>query len=146
MPLSNSTINAKSMPVEVSYDSGVSWDMLVCVIDFSNPLTTPIEEDQTYCGKKVGQGPLETTLSGNATVETRPDTGESSFDDLLQKMNAAESILVRMQNPTSGSVGTGYYISFSAKVTELTPTGTALGLVKFSFTFTGEGTITTVAP
>lgn len=146
MPLANSTINAKSMPLELSFDDGVTWKMLVCMIDFSNPITTPLEEDQTYCGKKIGQGPIEFTLSGNIVVETRPDTDEASFDELLEVMNTATSILYRMQNPTSGSVGVGYYLSGSVKVSELTPTGTALGLIKASITLTGEGVLTTTAP
>lgn len=134
------------MPIELSFDSGVTWKVLVCMIDKNIPLTTQTEVDQTYCGPKVGQGPIEFNPSGNATVETNPDADEVSFDELLEVMNAGTTIKFRLQNPLSGSVGRGFYLSGDILITELTPNGTALGLMKFSFTFTGTGTLTTTAP
>lgn len=144
MPLSNSTINAKDMPIELSFDSGVTWKVLVCLKDISVPLQTPVTAEDTYCGKKVGVGLIEFNPSGNAVCETRPDTDEVSADDLIQKMAAGTSFLFRVQNPTLGSVGFGLYLSGSCKCTQCNITGTANGLVGFAFTLTGEGILDTV--
>ena len=146
MPLSNSTINAKDMPIELSFDSGSTWKVLVCLKDISIPLQTPVTAEDTYCGKKVGVGVIEFNPSGNAVCETRPDTDEVSADDLIEMMDDGTSFLWRVQNPTSGSVGQGLYLSGSCKCTNVTITGTANGLVNFSFTLTGEGTLTTTKP
>jgi hypothetical protein len=144
MPLSNSTINAKDMPIELSFDSGVTWKILVCLKDISVPLQTPVTAEDTYCGKKVGVGLIEFNPSGNAVCETRPDTDEVSADDLIQLMAAGTSFLFRVQNPTSGSIGFGLYLSGSCKCTQCNITGTANGLVNFAFTLTGEGILDTV--
>lgn len=144
MPLSNSTINAKDMPIELSFDSGVTWKILVCLKDISVPLQTPVTAEDTYCGKKVGVGLIEFNPSGNAVCETRPDTDEVSADDLIQLMAAGTSFLFRVQNPTSGSVGFGLYLSGSCKCTQCNITGSANGLVNFAFTLTGEGILDTV--
>lgn len=144
MPLSNSTINAKDMPIELSFDSGVTWKVLVCLKDISVPLQTPVTAEDTYCGKKVGVGLIEFNPSGNAVCETRPATDEVSADDLIQKMGGGTSFLFRVQNPTSGSVGFGLYLSGSCKCTQCNITGTANGLVNFAFTLTGEGILDTV--
>lgn len=146
MPLTNSTINAKDMPIELSFDNGVTWKILVCLKSISIPLNVPVTEEETYCGPKVGVGAVKFNPSGEAVCETRPAATEVSFDDLLEQMNAGTSFLWRVRNPTSGSVGVGLYLSGSCKCTELELTGEAGGLVNFSFTLTGEGTLTTTAP
>lgn len=146
MPLSNSTINAKDMPIELSFDNGTTWKVLVCLKDISIPLQAPTTAEDTYCGKKVGVGEIEFNPSGNAVCETRPDTDEVSADELIEVMKTGTSILWRVQNPTSGSVGQGLYLSGSCKATNVTIAGTANGLVNFSFTLTGEGTLTTTKP
>jgi hypothetical protein len=146
MPQSNSTINAKDMPIELSFDNGVTWKVLVCLKDINIPLQTPTTAEDTYCGKKVGVGEVEFNPSGNAVCETRPDSDEVSADDLIEKMKAGTSFLWRVQNPTSGSVGYGLYLSGSCKCTQVNITGTANGLVNFAFTLTGEGTLTTTKP
>jgi hypothetical protein len=146
MPQSNSTINAKDMPIELSFDNGVTWKVLVCLKDLSIPLQTPTTAEDTYCGKKVGVGEIEFNPSGNAICETRPDNDEVSADELIEKMAAGTSFLWKVQNPTSGSVGYGLYLSGSCKCTQCNITGNANGLVSFAFTFTGEGTLTTTKP
>jgi len=146
MPQSNSTINAKDMPIELSFDNGVTWKVLVCLKDVSIPLTTPVTAEDTYCGKKVGVGVIEFNPSGNAVCETRPDTDEVSHDDLVEQMDNGTAFLWRLQNPTSGSVGYNFYYSGSCKCTNVTFTGTANGLMGFAFTLTGEGTLTRVKP
>jgi hypothetical protein len=146
MPGTNSTINAKDAPIELSFDNGATWKTLVCLKDVSIPLTTPVTAEDTYCGKKVGVGVIEFNPSGNAVCETRPDADEVSHDDLVEKMDAGTSFLWRIQNPTSGSVGNNLYYSGSCKCTNVTLTGTANGLLSFAFTLTGEGTLTRTAP
>ncbi len=140
------TINAKDMPIELSFDNGVTWKALVCLKDISVPLNAPVTAEDTYCGKKVGVGDVEFNPSGNAVCEVTPAVNEVSADELVQKMVAGTSFLWRIQNPTVGSVGVGLYYSGSCKATNVTITGTANGLVSFSFTLTGEGTLTTVKP
>ena len=146
MPGSNSTINAKDMPIELSFDNGTTWKVLVCLKDISIPLQTPVTAEDTYCGKKVGVGVIEFNPSGNAVCETNPDADEVSADDLIEVMATGTSFLWRAQNPLSGSVGRGLYLSGSCKCTNVTITGTANGLVNFAFTLTGEGTLTTTKP
>lgn len=146
MPGANSTINAKDMPIELSFDNGVTWKVLVCLKDESIPLTTPTTAEDTFCGKKVGVGDIEFNPSGNAVCETNPDANEVSHDDLVQKMAAKSSFLWRVQNPTIGSVGKNLYYAGSCKCTNVTLTGTANGLMSFAFTLTGEGILTTTKP
>lgn len=146
MPQTNSTINAKDMPIELSFDNGSTWKILVCLKSINIPLTVPVTEEETYCGTKVGVGQVKFNPAGEAVCETRPLTTEVSFDDLVEVMNAGTSFLWRVRNPTSGSVGFGLYLSGSCKCTEATLTGEAGGLVNFTFTLTGEGTLTTTAP
>lgn len=146
MPGSNSTINAKDMPIELSFDNGSTWKVLVCLKDINIPLQTPVTAEDTYCGKKVGVGLIEFNPSGNAICETNPDADEVSADELIELMNAGTSFLWRVQNPLTGSVGRGLYLSGSCKCTQCNITGTANGLVSFAFTFTGEGVLTTTKP
>jgi hypothetical protein len=146
MPGTNSTIQAKTMPLEVSFDNHVTYKTVVCIIDLQVALTTDVEEDNTYCGPKVGQGPIKFNPSGNLVIETNPTSTEASFDELLEKMNSATAIGFRLQNPLSGSTGRGFYLKGDALITELTPQGTANGLMKTSFAMIGTGTLTTTAP
>lgn len=146
MPGTNSTIQAKSMPMEISFDSGVTYKTLVCIIDLQTALTTALEEDDTYCGPKVGQGPVKFNPSGNLVIETNPTATECSFDELLERMVAAQTVHFRLQNPLSGSTGRGFYLAGELLINELTPQGTANGLMKCSFAMTGTGTLTTTAP
>jgi hypothetical protein len=139
-------INAKDMPIELSFDNGVTWKVLVCLKDISIPLNAPVTAEDTYCGKKVGVGDVEFNPSGNAVCEVNPAVGEVSSDELVQKMDAGTSFLWRIQSPISGSVGVGFYYAGSCKCTNVTITGTANGLVSFAFTLTGEGTLTTTKP
>lgn len=146
MPGPNSTIQAKSMPLEISFDGGVTYKTLICLIDLQMALSTPLEEDDTYCGPKVGQGPIKFNPSGNVVIETNPDSDECSFDELLERMASGTSVHFRLQNPLSGSTGRGFYLAGEALVNELTPQGTANGLEKCSFAMTGTGTLTTTKP
>lgn len=134
------------MPLELSFDNGVVYKTLICLIDLQAALSTAVEEEDTYCGPKVGQGPLKFNPSGNIVIETNPTATEASFDELLEKMAAAETVLFRWQNPLSGSTGRGFYLGGEALITELTPQGTAQGLMKCSFTMIGTGTLITTKP
>lgn len=134
------------MPLELSFDGGSIYKTVVCIIDLQVALSTPTEEDDTYCGKKVGQGPIEFNPSGNLVIETNPSATEASFDEMVEKMAVGETVLFRLQNPLSGSTGRGFYLAGELLITELTPAGTAAGLMKCSFAMRGTGTLTTTKP
>jgi hypothetical protein len=143
---SNSSIQSSDMPIELSFDNGVTWKDLVCLTDYQIPLNSPVTATDTFCGKKVGVGNIEFNPSGTATCEVIPDAGEASASELLDVQNAKSSIRFRVQNPQSGSVGQLLYIAGSCKVTNVTIIGTANNLITFTFQLTGEGVIALTAP
>lgn len=147
MPLSNSTVTSRSIPIELSFDNGSSYKTLVCVQTKTFNLTVPTTENDTDCGLKVGTGVLRVAISGTAIVETRPSATECSHQEIVNVMKTGTSVLFRFQNPTSGSTGVGLYIAGSCKITGDNLTGpSSADLIKMDFNMLGEGDITVEAP
>lgn len=142
----NSSTQSVNMPIQLSFDNGVSWKDLVCLTDYQVPFNSPITATDTFCGKKVGVGNTEFNPSGTAVCEFIPDANEASVAEMQDVQEAKQSILWRVQNPQAGSVGDLFYRSGSAKVSNVTIIGQANNLITFTWTLTGEGVLTTVKP
>lgn len=142
------TIQSSSTPIELSFDSEVSWQVLVCLEGYNVPTELPTTVTDTLtCGQVVGVGTQTFNPTGTAICLTDPVAGSQvTYNRLQIAQNAAETIKFRVRNPSSGSTGNNYFLKGSCKVTSLDLQFAANDVVKFSWTLTGEGILDIIAP
>lgn len=131
-----------NIPIQLSFDNGVTWKDLVCLTNYSSPLTNPLNETPTFCGKEVGEGIPALDFTGEAVSELEPDSMQVSQGDLELAMMAGTRPLARTVTPTTGSVGNLMRRESRVVVESVTPKGAADDVLKFDFSLKGVGTPT----
>lgn len=128
------TVDAVGVFLYYSTDSGVTYKSIVCEVDSSLNSTMEITSDATKCGTTKGPGSLNTTITGNAVVNTTPDTGEGSYEDIQTIMLAKTSITWKYTNVAEDiyHTGVGWF-------TQLGNQNPASGASKFSWTIEVNG-------
>jgi len=141
------TIASTLVPLEVSFDSEVSWQTLVCLKQFNIPTLRETTSEDTYCGKAVASGVQTGNPSFTAVCEAAPSAGSQvTYGRLLIAQYNDESFKYRVKYPSSGSTGQGFFIKQSCKANDLDLIMSAEKYIEFSGTLTGEGLIDIVYP
>jgi predicted secreted protein len=134
-----------NQPIEIDVAGGSSYKTLVCVQSKTVSGTVDVTEEDTDCGLLTAVGSVKYTITADAVCETAPTVSQVSYNALLTAFVNKTLVSVRVQNPTvtGSSLGTAYYHSFYARITQLDLTGESAGYVKFSITLNSDGAIDT---
>lgn len=144
--MARTTVQSVVIPVQLSFDEGVTWKDLVCLTDYSSPLNNSLNETESFCGKQIGQGNPSMDFSGNAICDLEPGAAEVSLTDLETAMMAKQVILGRVVYPGTGSVGNLLYRKSELVVESTTFKAATNDLIKFEFSLKGQGIPEVVAP
>jgi hypothetical protein len=141
------TVQGNLVPIELSFDNGVSWQVLVCLKQWNMPLTRATTVTDTFCGPAVGLGNMAFNPTGEAVCTTDAAAGSQvTVTRLIAAMKAGETFQFRCYHPGSGSVGSLFYLRGNCKATDINILFPAVDITSFTWTLTGEGTLTTTAP
>lgn len=135
------SLQSTNFPIELSFNGGVSWQILVCLTQYNIPLERAVNQVETFCGTETGLGSLTFNPTGSAVAETAPTSNMVTYNRLLTAMNNSELIQFRVQAPTSGSIGVFFFLSGSCYVTSLTLNFNVGETVGFDWTFSGSGAL-----
>jgi hypothetical protein len=129
-----------NIPIQLSFDDGVTWKDLVCLTNYSAPLTNPLNETNTFCGKEIGEGvpALDFTGEGVSKIE-EPLVNQVSQGELEIAMMAGQRPLARTVLPGTGSIGSLMRRESRVVIESVTPKGAADDVYKFDFSLKGVG-------
>lgn len=136
-----SSIQSSLVPIELSFDSGSTWQTLVCLTQYNLPLETATNQVETFCGTETGLGSQTFNPTGTAVHELTPLPTQVSYTRMLTAWSNKELIQFRSQYPGTGSIGSQFYHRGSAYVTSLSPSFQVGQVVQFDWTLTGTGTL-----
>lgn len=141
------TIQANLVPIELSFDAEVSWQVLVCLTQYNVPTELPVTSTDTFCGVVSGTGSQTFNPTGTAVCTTDPDAGQQvTYNRLLTAQTNKETFKFRVRHPGSGSTGNNFFLKGSCKATSLDLIFSATDVITYSWTLTGEGLLDIVNP
>ena len=136
------SILASTVPIELSFDSGVSWKTLVCIENYDHNSEGDITETETFCGKVIGMSEPSVSLDFSAVCNTTPGGTEVSYKDLQTVHYARTQIMYRI---TSGTTGSHFHHQGECYITALNMgAASASSTIAFTGTLTTTGVIDTV--
>jgi len=144
--MARTTVSSVQVPVQLSFDEGVTWKDLVCLTNYTNPLANSLNAQESFCGVFQGQGIPGMDFSGEAICDLEPNPAEVSMQDLDSAMMASQVIRGRVVYPGTGSVGNLLYRHTELVIESVTLKGSTNSLLMFDFSLKGQGTPTVVAP
>ena len=129
--------------IEIDVAGGSSFKNLVCLASSSVNTSADTSSDNTNCGILTSMSDASMTIDFDAVCEVAPTVSQVSYGSLLTAMVNKTLISVRVQNPvvTGASIGAAYYHQFSAYINSLTLTQANAEFIKFSGSFTSNGTL-----
>lgn len=141
------TIQSTLVPLELSFDGGTSWQLLVCLSQYNIPLSKAVNTVETFCGTSVGLGNGTFNPQGTAIAELNPTAGvQVSWPQLATVWDAETQIMFRARYPTGGSTGNNIFLKGSCYVTDLNISFQVGQAVQFDFTLTGQGELDITNP
>lgn len=133
-------IQSKDLPLELSFDNGVTWKELICLTNYTSNLSATTTDTETLtCGRLVSPGTPAFDFSGEAVCDLEPAAGQVSLRDLETVLLAQTTILARQQYNTNGSIGSLYYKRGEVVVESANNKPTPNDYVKFDFSLKGTG-------
>ncbi len=114
---------------------GATLKSIVCEVDSNINSTMQVTTDSTKCGSTVAPGSIDSTISGNAVVNTTPGAGEGSYAD-IQALFYAETQIDWEYSNVAGDIehsGVGWF-------TQLGNQNASTGTSKFTWTISVNGT------
>lgn len=135
------SIQSTLVPIELSFDSGSTWQTLVCLTQYNLPLETATTQVETFCGTETGLGAQTFNPTGTFVHNTEPLPTQVTYPAMLAAWLNKTSIQFRVQYPGTGSIGSQFYHRGSAYVTSLSPSFQVGQVVQADFTLTGTGTL-----
>jgi hypothetical protein len=136
-------IQSVSIPLELSFDSGVTWKPLVCLSGWTWPHETTTTTVDTQCGRFYGVGPVGGAPTANAVCTTDASPSEVTYKQLRDAQLSATQFLGRVVAPQQGSFGVAFYNKAFLIVTGLVLTDETNNPIKFAVTFGIQGNIMT---
>ena len=126
-------IQAKTVPMAISQDGGLTWKNVVCKTASNFNGTTSVNAEETDCGTFKGLGSPDWTMDFTGVVNTTPNSPtEMSAGDLGALWQDSTLIMVRLTTPYLA--GEGYITDYAV----IFQTGNMVG---FSFTVNGQGAV-----
>lgn len=139
-------VQASANPLELSFDAGTTWKVLVCPTSVNRNLSATLTETDTLtCGTLQGAGAPKFDFSGEAVTDIDPGALQCSQEDLENVLLTSTPILARMRYPSSGSISSLLYLRGTVMVESVGQKNQANDLVKFDFSLKGTG-LPTIAP
>lgn len=132
-------VQSSNIPLQLSFDSGVTWKDLVCLENYNIERVTQTNTDDTFCGRFIGIGVIATQISGAAVCDVSPSGTQVSIKSLNDAQLAGQRIQVRANYPTAGSAGGAISNNGAAYVTAAAEQFAVNNLVKFTFTLLVDG-------
>jgi hypothetical protein len=139
-------LQGRLLALEIDFTgAGTTWDSLVCLQNFDNPLDVPIERVDTDCGSIASPGNPTETVNFSAIKNLEPGVSEESYQACYNAAIAGTKVKVRIQNPAVGSVtqGSKIYKMFDAYFSNVTLEKDTNSPISFSGTIESTGTIDT---
>lgn len=141
------TVQSNLVPIELSFDNGATWQVLVCLTQYNIPVTTAINTLSTFCGTAVGVGTAAFNASGTAVCELNPTAGaQVTFNTLLAAQMAGLQFKFRVRYPITGSVGGSIFMKGDCYSTAIELQGQTNQALQFTWTLTGQGELDIVNP
>lgn len=128
-------------------DQGTTqWREVVCLEDSTFTITNEVSKRRTNCGIKTSVADAEFTASGNAVSDNNPTSAQADYNYIKTRVKAKQIQEFRYYNDadSANGVSAGYMNNFGdGYFTELGAAASAEsdGLLTFSFTFEGTGTL-----
>lgn len=139
-------VQASANPLELSFDGGTTWKILVCPTNWTRNLAATLTETDTLtCGTLQGAGAPKFDFSGEAVTDIDPSATQCSQEDLENVLLTNTAILGRVRYPSSGSMSSLLYLRGTLLVESVNQKNSANDLVKFDFSLKGTG-LPTLAP
>lgn len=139
-------VQSSANPLELSFDGGTTWKVLVCPTNLNRNLAATLTETDTItCGTLQGAGSPKFDFSGEAVTDIDPGATQCSQEELEGALLTSTPILGRMRYPSTGSISSLLYIRGTVMVESVGQKNQANDLVKFDFSLKGTG-IPTIAP
>ncbi len=127
-------------PLELSFDGGTTWKVLICPTNFTRNLAATLTETDTItCGTLQGVGTPKFDFSGEAVTDIDPGTTQCSQEDLDNAVIAGTLLQARLRWPSTGSISSLLYLKGNVYVESVGQKNTANDLVKFDFSIKGTG-------
>lgn len=132
------TLNGNDVSIYIRTSTGPDvYKLLVCATEASLTTSKDVIETITKCSRIVKSGTFKWDMSFSGVIDTAPDTGEYSLDDLWTAYAAGTAVHAGFQNatPNWGFHGDGY-------VTKIDVSAPVDGLVTYTVTIAGNGGLT----
>lgn len=137
------SIQSTNVPLELSFNGGVDWLVLVCLTQYNIPVDKPVNVVETFCGPETGLGSTTFNPTGTAVAKLDPDTNQVTLQQMLTTLEAETLIKFRVRYPGTGSIGNAIFMSGDCYVTNIDGQFVAGQTVQFNFTLTGNGKLDT---
>jgi len=136
------TIQGELAPIWLSADGGNTFKLLVCLETYDVGLSTTVNQTETNCGIATGLGAIKFIPKGSAVLEANPGEDEVTYKDMLDWQLNKTLLRFKTEYPGSGSqYGQNIALSGDCYVTDTGGTFQVGQVIKFSFTLTGNGTV-----
>lgn len=132
-------VQSVNVPLQVSFDNGVTWKDVVCLVNYNDNLAVPTNDTDTFCGRLTGTGNPALDFTGECVHDIEPLSTQVSWDELSDALLAGTTFKARKVYPKSGSVGSIIYLQSDAIVESIGGKQTSNDYVKFDFSIKGQG-------
>jgi hypothetical protein len=130
-------IQSNTIPLQLSTDDS-TYKSVVCKKSYNFNFDTPVNEEETDCGKQVGLGATGWTADFDGVLNTTPNTAtEYSAAGVLALWSGQTLVYIKTQ--TGNGVTPNLYVQGSGYITNFRITNQVGNLIGFTFTFTGIG-------
>lgn len=135
-----STLQSRLVPFTLSVD-GVTYKNVVCKKAWNFNGDTTVNKEESDCGTHTALGANNWTFDFEILLNTNIAATEYSVEDVLGFWKDQVLLYVKVQYPTSGSIGANLYIQGQAYITNLKITNTVGSLMSATGTLSGDGDI-----
>lgn len=132
-------VQSSNVPLQISFDNGVTWKDLVCMQNYAIESTTQTTTEDTFCARYIGIGVIATQITGAAVCDVAPSNTQVSIFALKAAQAAAQLINIRANYPTAGSAGGAISNNGQGYITAAAEQMAVNNLVKFTFTILVNG-------
>lgn len=139
------TVQGELAPLDLSADAGATFKTLVCLETYDLKLDTTVTQTETSCGIATGLGAIKFVASGSAVMEAEPDETMVTQKDMIAWQLSKTLLKLKTEYPGSGSqYGQNIALSGDVYVTSVGSTFQIGQVIKFTFTLTGNGTVSNI--
>lgn len=132
--------------MELSSDNGSTYKPVVCILGFTLTKDTQTTTTDTQCGRIIGLGIIASNIAVQAVCQLYPTTSQVTLKDVDAWQAAQTSLKFRIQYPSTGSIGYGFYYTGLGNITNVSVVDQTNDPIKFNFTFLVQGDLNLTSP